>query len=927
MTFLLDSGRFHPRANLTYSNLSIRVIGCSINRRQSNTFAFDHHFAFDSIMTFSSIVTSWGHCAQSPNLLGCYSETACLGATSNVSHDVLMPVTMWTQAASYSLNAHQHKQSPIPFICPRTMHDEDGRTSPFAPPASSPAEDLESPHGSHLQSPRIEVFVEGNESGGGEDTSTTPSPEKERPAAPSGRPLPPPLSVETGTSHYAKEGVVPRSSSGHRTPSADEKSPAPPNYSETSSTPTPSQHLEDPSPPSALIPSPPSGSTSLTTAPPTSSSTTVATGSHSDPSVQKLSRTASACSSDGGVPWSDENDAPILHRTDSSTPLPPPRLERHSQPVHRVAHPGAYRVAGLNSSADNSDNTDEPQDPAGSNRSPSADTGPNNDDRNVPNNADQDEETASASTPTHSWPLGLSSQHSRSVDSTLTYLVEASLVEPPVSECSEEGVDATEESPTQDSAPPLAVVHAAPIYPPPASLWQRRRWCLGSLLVLAVAAIAVAVALGVTASLAANKAGTSGPGPSPSQPLDGSSVAALSPTASPTAAPSLPSAVQELLLQFRETLPNYTTTAIDQDSNSPQAKAFRWLSASSSSFLSNYDEIRWTQRFAMATFYYATGGDGWVRREGWLSDAHECTWYAESFQQTTCPGNGRDVIGITMVDNRLNGTLPMELGLLTSLLSLVTRSHPYLHGTIPATLATLTNLRRLLLDENALSGSIPSSLAQLAALENLAMYRNRLTSTIPAELYTNLTKLNQIWLYDNVLTGTIPTVLNGLRRLRVLELGANHLNGTLPTQLGRLTLLNYLSVFENELTGTLPTELGLLTDMTDLYLDHNHFNGTIPTELQSMSKAGSIVIVSNELTGTMPPEVCSLFNTTKVQIVVDCPLVECDCGCVCKVEDLDNDDNFIDDDDGGTDNDDGGSGNGTSTDDTTGNGNHFFLRR
>jgi hypothetical protein len=62
---------------------------------------------------------------------------------------------------------------------------------------------------------------------------------------------------------------------------------------------------------------------------------------------------------------------------------------------------------------------------------------------------------------------------------------------------------------------------------------------------------------------------------------------------------------------FRLSLPNYTIAALD-DSYSPQYKAFQWVTTAASDHVLPVTEddqlARMTQRFALATLYYATDG-------------------------------------------------------------------------------------------------------------------------------------------------------------------------------------------------------------------------------------------------------------------------------------------------------------------------------
>jgi hypothetical protein len=62
---------------------------------------------------------------------------------------------------------------------------------------------------------------------------------------------------------------------------------------------------------------------------------------------------------------------------------------------------------------------------------------------------------------------------------------------------------------------------------------------------------------------------------------------------------------------------------------SPQSAALEWFSRP-------INEIFWTerllQRYALATIYYATGGDAgrWTKTSLWLTVSDECQWYSSS---------------------------------------------------------------------------------------------------------------------------------------------------------------------------------------------------------------------------------------------------------------------------------------------------------
>ena len=182
-----------------------------------------------------------------------------------------------------------------------------------------------------------------------------------------------------------------------------------------------------------------------------------------------------------------------------------------------------------------------------------------------------------------------------------------------------------------------------------------------------------------------------------------------------------------------------------------------------------------------------------------------------------------------------------------------------LTGTIPPELGNLTSLTNLRLSNNKLTGQIPSSLGSLANLQGLYLSSNQLTGQIPAEL-GSLTKLEVLHLYDNQLTGEIPPELGSLATLERLRLFNNQLTGPIPTWLGNLANLEVLSLRENQLTGEIPAELGSLSNLTNLNLSRNQLTGEIPAELGSLTNLVHLVLSGNQLTGEIPGELGGLTN-------------------------------------------------------------------
>jgi hypothetical protein len=85
----------------------------------------------------------------------------------------------------------------------------------------------------------------------------------------------------------------------------------------------------------------------------------------------------------------------------------------------------------------------------------------------------------------------------------------------------------------------------------------------------------------------------------------------------------------------------------------------------------------------------------------------------------------------------------------------------------------------LWLDNNKITGTIPTEIGLLTELASISMTNATLSGPIPTEM-GNLVSLRRLWLYNNQLTGTIPAVLNQLTELEVLELHFNKIGGAMP---------------------------------------------------------------------------------------------------------------------------------------------------
>eukprot|EP00934_Nitzschia_sp_Nitz4_P002572 Nitzschia sp. Nitz4//scaffold214_size40253//1387//19208//NITZ4_007584-RA/size40253-snap-gene-0.62-mRNA-1//-1//CDS//3329542090//2562//frame0 len=145
-----------------------------------------------------------------------------------------------------------------------------------------------------------------------------------------------------------------------------------------------------------------------------------------------------------------------------------------------------------------------------------------------------------------------------------------------------------------------------------------------------------------------------------------------------------------------------------------------------------------------------------------------------------------------------------------------------LDGTIPTTLGLLTGLASLELSENIINFTLPSELGNLSELVwNLIAFNNtRLRGTIPATLGLDLG--------DNSFTRTIFSKVGNLSSLYTLHLSGNHPSGSLPSEIGKLSNLSSLELHDNsQLAGTIPTEYTALPELNYFSMHHTGLTGSL----------------------------------------------------------------------------------------------------
>ncbi|XP_051142269.1 putative kinase-like protein TMKL1 isoform X2 [Andrographis paniculata] len=167
------------------------------------------------------------------------------------------------------------------------------------------------------------------------------------------------------------------------------------------------------------------------------------------------------------------------------------------------------------------------------------------------------------------------------------------------------------------------------------------------------------------------------------------------------------------------------------------------------------------------------------------------------------------LVSLQLPSANLSGTLPREIGELTSLQSLYLSVNS-LTGAIPVELGYSTSLSDIDLSHNLLEGSVPASIWNLCdGLISLKLHGNKLSDSPPEPALpdSNCKNLQFLDLGQNRFVGNFPEFIVGFHGLKELDLGDNMFSGQIPQTITGLKL-ETLNLSHNNFTGVLPNFVG-----------------------------------------------------------------------------------------------------------------------
>lgn len=217
-------------------------------------------------------------------------------------------------------------------------------------------------------------------------------------------------------------------------------------------------------------------------------------------------------------------------------------------------------------------------------------------------------------------------------------------------------------------------------------------------------------------------------------------------------------------------------------------------------------------------------------------------------------GNLDNLYWLDLADNSLTGTIPVSTGTTPGLDLLVNAKHFHLgfnqlSGQIPPELfSSGMNLIHILLESNKLTGSIPSTLGLVTSLEVVRLDNNSLAGTVPSNI-NNLTRVSEMYLSNNGLTGPLPN-LTRMDRLTYLDMSNNTFDDTdFPLWFSTLQSLTTLVMEKTQLTGHIPSDFFSLSNLQTLDARNNKLNGTLDIGASSINQLSLIDLRENQISG------------------------------------------------------------------------------
>lgn len=254
-------------------------------------------------------------------------------------------------------------------------------------------------------------------------------------------------------------------------------------------------------------------------------------------------------------------------------------------------------------------------------------------------------------------------------------------------------------------------------------------------------------------------------------------------------------------------------------------------------------------------------------------------------------GNLSSLTTLVISNNKLSGKIP-EFWNQTPFLYILDMSNNTLSGKIPSSIGSLQTLKFFVLSNNNLYGKLPSSLKNCTLMESLDIGYNFFSGNLPNWIGESMQSLLILRVRNNSFSGKIPSKICTLSNLHILDLSQNNFSGVIPSCVGNLTgftldltsedvkryegklnviskgrvleyntflyIVNSLDLSRNNLSGEIPNELMSLHRLWTLNLSFNHMTGNIPQTIDNLVILETLDLSNNEFSGPIPSTMASL---------------------------------------------------------------------
>ncbi|XP_068640939.1 probable LRR receptor-like serine/threonine-protein kinase At1g53430 isoform X2 [Aristolochia californica] len=204
---------------------------------------------------------------------------------------------------------------------------------------------------------------------------------------------------------------------------------------------------------------------------------------------------------------------------------------------------------------------------------------------------------------------------------------------------------------------------------------------------------------------------------------------------------------------------------------------------------------------------------------------------------------------LSLLGNRISGTIPKELGNIDSLAELIIQDNS-LRGPLPPELGKLVNLQRFLASGNYFTGPLPTTFGELKNLTDL-IDGNNISGKIPSFI-GNWINLDILDMLGTSMEGPIPSTISLLHNLTELRISDLHGSSNPFPPLKNLTKLKYLTLRNCSISDEIPPYIGTMSDLKSLDLSFNQLTGEIPGNFDDMGSIDNLYLTSNMLTGRIP---------------------------------------------------------------------------